>query len=461
MRTTVDSELKFDIGPDEHMPLRDSLAMGLQNVFVMTGIFVFPGILGRSFDLPPTMVAYVYGMTFIGCGITTLLMAAVFGRMPIVAGPYAGIFAALLTFGHLPGGNLGVAFGSLCVASLAWSVLCIPINGVSVVSIMSRSVRNPAMAGIIVMLVMMQIADLAFPHWLGLPGDPGFGLVNFGSGLVTAIVLMVLANSRARMVRRLALLVALAAGAIVYEAFHPIDFGLVRHSPWIVMPRLFPFGVSVDPRFCVVYFLILVAINIQTVTLMDLVGTWTGQRMTGARLSGGVLAMMLGSAVASCLGSFSNLPYPANLAMLRSTRVASRHVTIATGVILIAMGFCTKVDYIFVLLPVPVLSAAASVLFGIVFVHGIEFLGTVEWTERRLTIAGFSLMVGFGSLFVEPRVFAHMPFFVSLLLRQPIIVGVASLLVLDLLLPGRTKTPRPNSVTPVPVGAGAPHTRQG
>jgi xanthine/uracil permease len=454
----------FEIGVNARMPLKDSILMGFQNVFVMTGIFVFPGIMGRSFGLPPETVAYLYGATFIGCGLTTLLIAGLFGRMPLVAGPYAGIFTALITFGHLPGSDLGAGFGSLCVASLAWCALSIPIKGKSAVSLLAGVVRNPAIAGVIVMLVMMQIADLSFPHWLGKPDEATFPGINFAAGLATAVVLMVLTVSRVRAVRRLSLLIALAVGAAVFEAFHPIDFAQVAHSPWFVMPRLFPFGLSFNPEYCLVFFIVLVAINIQTLTLMGVVGEWAGEEMTPARLSLGVFAMMLGSALASCIGSFSNLPYPANVAMLRSTRVASRSVTIATGAILVLMGFCTKIDYIFVLLPVPVLSAAATVLFGIVFVHGVELLAKVDWTERRLTIAGFSLMIGFGSLFIEPKTLEKMPLVIGLLLRQPIIVGVTSLLLLTAFLPGRAPGARPKPKTaplPVPVSPVTSHQTRG
>jgi xanthine/uracil permease len=74
-----------------------------------------------------------------------------------------------------------------------------------------------------------------------------------------------------------------------------------------------------------------------------------------------------------------------------------------------------------------------------VFVHGIEMLAEVEWTERQLAITGFSLMLGFGSLFIDPEVFKAFPLVVSLLLKQPIIVGVASLMILSALLPGRSR----------------------
>lgn len=442
----------FDIGVNGRVPLKDAVLMGFQNVFVMTGIFVFPGIMGKSLHLPLDTVVYLYAVTFVGCGLTSLLMAVCFGRMPLVAGPYAGIFTALLVFGKTPGG-LGAAFGSLAVASLIWAVLSIPIRGVSPVSLLARLVRTPVMAGVIIMLVMMQVADLSFPHWVGKPEDHTFGVVNIASGLVTALVLMTLICTKHPMARRLALLISLIAGAALFETFAPIDFSQVARSPWLVMPRLFPFGLGFNPAACLVYFVILTAVNVQTMTLMGVVGEWTGEAMSSARLSQGVLAMMLGSAAAAAIGSFSSLPYPANVALLRSSGVASRWVTAVTGVILILMGFCTKVDYVFVLLPVPVLSAAATVLFGIVFVHGVEMLAKVDWDERSLAIAGFTLMLGFGSLFVEPKTLAAMPLFVSLLLRQPIIVGVFSLLVLSLILPGGrriTKKGPPLAAAPAP-----------
>ncbi|MEI9984184.1 MAG: solute carrier family 23 protein [Aliidongia sp.] len=439
-KTPVAAHSVFEVGFNDKVPLRDAIAMGFQNVFVMTGIFVFPGIMGRSFDLPLDTVAYLYGMTFIGCGVTSLLISMFFGRVPLVAGPYAGIFTAILTFGHLPNGDLGTAFGSLFVASLLWALLAIPIRGVSFVSLISKAIRTPAIAGVIVMLVMMQIADLALPHWLGKPGDGSFPLINFTAGLVTALVLMVLTVSQRPTVRRLSLLLALVVGAAFFEMFNPINFAAVARSPWFVRPVLFPFGASFNLEFCAIFFVVLVAVNIQTMTIMGVVGGWADEKMPPSRLSHGVLAMALGSAVASVIGSFSNIPYPANVAMLRSTGVASRYVTFATSIILILMGFCTKIDYVFVLLPVPVLSAAATVLFGMVFVHGIEMLSKVEWDRRNLTIAGFSLMVGFGCLFLEPPTLAAMPFFLSLILRQPIIVGVFSVVVLGVILPGGSRS---------------------
>ncbi len=113
----------FDVGINDSLPAGQLLVLGLQNVFGMTGMFVFPGLLGRSFNLPPEKIAYLYGMTFAVCGVITVLQSVLLLRLPIIQGPYAGSFAAILAVGHLQGGGLGAAYGSFFVASLVWCAL--------------------------------------------------------------------------------------------------------------------------------------------------------------------------------------------------------------------------------------------------------------------------------------------------------------------------------------------------
>lgn len=102
----------FDVGIHERLPLGQLVILGLQNVFGMTGMFVFPGLLGQSFHLPSEQIAYLYGMTFAVCGFITILQSVLLLRLPIIQGPYAGNFAALLAVGHLQRGGLGAAYGS-------------------------------------------------------------------------------------------------------------------------------------------------------------------------------------------------------------------------------------------------------------------------------------------------------------------------------------------------------------
>ena len=93
-----------------------------------------------------------------------------------------------------------------------------------------------------------------------------------------------------------------------------------------------------------------------------------------------------------------------------------------------------KFDMLLVLVPQPVISAAATLLFGIVFMHGVQMLGRVEWDDRKFIVAGLAMLVGLGGLFVSPEALQAMPLMVRLLIQQPVISGGLTLVILHSLL---------------------------
>ena len=185
-------------------------------------MFVFPGILGRSYGLVPQQIAYLYGMTFVVCGFVTILQSTLLLRLPIIQGPYAGSFASLLGVGHAQGSGLGGAYGSFFVAALIWCALAVPIRGSSVIGLLSRFMRPPIIGGMIVIFIMIQVSNVALPGWIGLPQSPGFPLVNFFSGAL-AIAILVAVSLWGGRFRRAAILIGLAGGTICYAIFRPVS----------------------------------------------------------------------------------------------------------------------------------------------------------------------------------------------------------------------------------------------
>lgn len=424
----------FDVGIDEKLPYSQLLLLGLQNIFGMTGMFVFPGILGRAFNLPPQQIAYLYGMTFVVCGFTTILQSALLLRLPIVQGPYAGSFASLLAVGHL-GGGLGAAYGSFFIAALIWCALTVPIRGLSVIGLLSRFLRAPLIAGMIVVFIMIQVSNVALPGWIGLPQSPGFPLVNVLTGALDVAVIIAV-SIWGGIFRRPAVLIGLAVGTICYAIFRPVSLAAVASAPFLVAPSLFPFGYALDWNLVVVFLLVLLPASIGSMALYQMVGDWGGQNVSSARMSQGVFAIGLGGVLAGLLGGFSTIVYPDNIGMLRTTRVASRYATLAAGVLLIVLGACIKFDLLLVVVPLPVLSAAATLLFGIVLMHGVHILAKVDWDDRKYIVAGLSMLVALGGMFLSPEVLGKMPLLVRLLITQPVISGGLTLVILHALLCG-------------------------
>jgi xanthine/uracil permease len=438
------AEKVFDIGIDERLSYDQLLILGLQNIFGMTGMFVFPGILGRSFNLPPEQIAYLYGMTFLVCGFVTILQSALLLRLPIIQGPYAGSFASMLAVGHL-GGGLGAAYGSFFVAALIWCVLSLPVRGFSAIGLLARFLRAPIIAGMIVIFIMIQVSNVALPGWIGLPQSPGFPAANFLAGAIAVAVLIAVSLWGGK-VRRAAILIGLAAGTICYALFRPISLAAVANAPLLVAPRVFPFGFTVETDLVIVFLLVLLPASIGSMALYQMVGDWGGQNVSASRMSQGVFAIGLGGVLAGLFGGFSTIVYPDNIGMLRTTRVGSRYATLAAGILLIVLGASIKFDLLLVVVPLPVLSAAATLLFGIVLMHGVHILAKVDWDDRKFIVAGLAMLVALGGMFISPEVLAQMPLLVRLFATQPVISGSLTLIVLHALLCG---TPPKDASTPL------------
>jgi xanthine/uracil permease len=427
------SENVFDVRIDEKLPYGQLFMLGLQNVFGMTGMFVFPGIMGRAFNLPPTQIAYLYGMTFIVCGVVTILQSVLLLRLPIIQGPYAGSFASLLAVGHLQNGGLGAAYGSFFVAALIWCVLSVPIRGVSVIGLFARFLRAPLISSMIVIFIMLQISNVALPGWIGLPQSPGFPYVNIFSGLL-AVAVLIAVSVWGGSFRRAAILIALVVGTAAYALSRPVSLAAVASAPILVTPKLFPFGFAVQTNLVIVFLLVLLPASVGSMALYQMVGEWDKQTVTPARMSQGVFAIGLGGVLAGALGGFSTIVYPDNVGMLRTTRIGSRYATLAAGVLLIVLGGCIKFDMLLVVVPLPVLSAAATVLFGIVLMHGVQMLAKVEWDDRRFIVSGLAMLVALGGMFLPPEVLNQMPLITKLIVTQPVIIGGVILVVLYSLL---------------------------
>src|ERR1700743_847644 len=110
----------LDCGFDGTVPWPRHIALSLQNMVVMAGLFLFPGVFGAAYHLSSLNIAKLYGAAFVVVGFGTLLQGLLRLNMPLVTGPWAGSLAGLLVLGKIYG--LGTAFGSLMIASVILSI---------------------------------------------------------------------------------------------------------------------------------------------------------------------------------------------------------------------------------------------------------------------------------------------------------------------------------------------------
>jgi xanthine/uracil permease len=193
----------------------------------------------------------------------------------------------------------------------------------------------------------------------------------------------------------------------------------------------------VQPDLVLMFLLVLLAASAGSMALYKTVADWVGETLSPGRMAEAVFGASIGAVIASVFGGFSTIVYPDNIGMLRTTRVGSRYATLSAGILLILLGSCVEFDMLLVAVPSPVISAAATLLFGVVFMHGVIMLAKVDWDGRSLTSAGLGFLVGLGRLFVSPDTLRAMPLLARLILQQPVISGGLTLMVLYALLRGK------------------------
>jgi xanthine/uracil permease len=430
--------------------------MTLQNIFAVTGMFLFPAVLGTSLHLPAATVAELYGATFIVTGVGTVINSAFGLRLPVVLGPWAPMLSGLVGAAKVAG--LGAAFGSMFTASLIWIVLSIPYPGFSVVSHIGRLFRAPILYGGVVLILMTSLTNVTVVNWLGAPGSAGFGKASWiGGGVALVVTLAILIFVRGP-VRSVAMLCGIAAGVIVYACLGPVSFAKVGHVPWLFDFRLFPFGFSVSPILVVLFFLLLMTSVSNSLALYNVTSEWSGAELGGRRMAWGILGQSVAAVVAAVLGSFSSTTYPSNLAIVRASRVGSRWVTVTTGIVMIVGGSILKFDAIFVSIPSNVIAAAAVILFGVLAMSAVESLSRVAWDELNFLVLGPAFMIAIGGLFVTDTTLAHFPLIVREIISQPLLDGPVLLVLLHLLI-NHVIRPRLSLAEPraeqVPVTSGA------
>jgi len=435
-RITVDAPAEhvpvFDVGIDDKVRVGSAVGLGIQNILGMAGLLIFPALIGTAFKLSTTDTAYLYGVTFMTSGLVVILQSVLLLRLPIIQGPYAGSLAALLAVGHGRGG-LGAAFGSMVVAGLIWCVIAVPLKRFGPITYLAKFVRDPIISGVLVLILATQLTSTALPNWLGTPTSPGFPWVNLLSGgVAAALVIALTLLPKGKLLRRGAVLVAVVVGTLVYALLAPTNFGAVGENLGVTVPRIFPFGFEVQADLVLIFFITLLPAIAESIATYDIVAGWGEQELSGQRVAQGVFGEVLGSTVGAVFGGMSTLAYPDNIGLLRVTKVGSRYVTLATGVILLVLGGLGPFDRLLQAVPLPVLAAAGTVLFGVLFASAIDVLSGVHWSRDNLMLAGFPFITAIGGLFVPPATLKVMPAVVQLILGQPLIIGTVLLVVLKL-----------------------------
>jgi xanthine permease len=382
---------------DERLPLVSTFAYGFQHVLSMYGgIIAVPLVVGQAAGLSPADIGVLIAAALFVGGLATLLQTLglpLLGcQLPLVQGVSFSSVATMVAI-VTGGGGLPAVFGAV-IASAA--------VGLAIAPVFSKVVRffPPVVTGTVITTIGLTLMPVA-ANWAmgGNRTAADYGSVsNLLLAAVTLVLVLVLSKVGVAAISRLSILLAVVLGTVIAVVVGKTDFSGVGNGAIVAFPTPFHLGA---PKFeiAAIIAMLIVMLVILTETMADIlaVGEIIGTRTDSKRIAAGLRADMASSLIAPVFGSFPQSAFAQNVGLVAVTKVKSRYVVAAGGLILVLLGLLPVLGRVVAAVPTAVLGGAGIVLFGTVAASGIRTLAKVEYRDNmNLIIVATS--IGFGMI---------------------------------------------------------------
>ncbi|SDE04885.1 uracil-xanthine permease family protein [Sporomusa acidovorans] len=423
----------LQVSIETKLSLAENITFGLQHLLGLTGIWLFPGIIGTVLGLMPEVVGYIVQCCFITTGIVTILQSSRFLKLPVVQGPTAAFFVAIMSAGKTLG--LGVAYGSLCVAGVIFMVLSLPFKKLGIMGRLVKYISPPIVFGSLLVIIGAQLAAYGLPGFFGHAGTAGYPGFNFAAAVVTlvAIILFMTLGGNG-ILRRGAILWGIIVGTLFCAAFGNFDTSPVAKASLLSLPQIFPWGFGVNAGIVLLMCVAFIHATGEAMGMYTLLTGWDGQKLTVDRVNRGIFTEVLGCTLGGILGGIATTSYPENIGIIRVSGIGSRFVTLTAGILALFLGFLPKIGVLIAIIPGAVLAGASALLFGVIAYSGIQMLAVVEWDELNMAVASTGFIIALGAMFMPAEILDMLPLSAKIFMSQPMLVGVVLLITLNIVI---------------------------
>ncbi|WP_417289136.1 solute carrier family 23 protein [Corynebacterium variabile] len=421
---------------DQVPPAGKLVVLSVQHLLAFyAGAVVVPLLIAGQLNLDAKTTIHLINADLFTCGIATLIQSVGFWkvgvRLPIIQGVTTTAVAPIVAIGLAVNSDGGVGvlpaiYGSIIISGI-FTFLAAPY--------FAKFIRffPPVVIGTVLAtmgLTLLSVAANDFTNYS--EGTPETKDLAY-AGLTLAIII-VMQRFFKGFLGTLSILVGLVIGTAVAFGFGDAGFDEVGTSDWVGFTTPFYFGAP--------EFVLTGAISMIIVMLITMVestgdvfaaGEIVGRRTTKDDIARALRADGLSTTLGGVMNSFPYTCFAQNVGLVRMTRVRSRWVVAAAGVLMIVIGLIPKAGAVVSAIPSPVLGAASLALFANVALVGIQTLGKVDLTDtRNATILTISMGLGMLVTF-KPGIAEVFPDWAQVFFASGVTTGSIAAIVLNLL----------------------------
>lgn len=420
----------------EKVSWKKTLIIGFQHVLTMCpGTIAVPLILASALGLNAEETAFLISANFLTSGIAILIQVLGVGKgigskYPIILGSSFAPLSPMIIIGQKYG--METLFGAVIASGIAIFILSFFMNTI-------LKLFPPVVVGTFVTLIGISLAPTAIRDLAGGEGAENFGAIpNLILGLIVLLLIILIEKYAKGIWKSMSLLIGIIVGTIVGSFFNMVDFTPIIEAKWVQTVLPFHYGIpefKIGPIIMMTIFCIINMIQcIGVFSVVDeIIGTDTENRTKERGIRGQAVAQIL-------TGAFNSVPstmFNENVSLIDLTKVKSRSVIVAAGIMAIVAGIFPKIAAVITAVPKCVLGGATLALFGVITASGISILSKLDFgANNNFKIIGTSIAIGVGSTFA-PEIFVNIPETVSMVLSNGLFMVSISAIILNLLLNGK------------------------
>ncbi|MGM0776356.1 MAG: nucleobase:cation symporter-2 family protein [Bacillota bacterium] len=404
--------------------------LGFQHVLAMyAGAVIVPLIVGPAIGLNAQQLAYLISIDLFTCGIATLLQVIGgkhFGiRLPVILGCTFTAVGPMIAIGNLQG--ITAIYGAIIASGIIVMILS---------QFMSKIMRffPPVVTGSVVAIIGVSLIPVAMNNAAGGLGSPDYGSAKNLFLAAFTLVLIILMNRFFKgYMKAISVLMSLVAGTIAAYFMGLVSFSEVSQASWFHVVQPFYFGFpTFNPSAILTMTLVAIVSMIESTGVFLALGDVCERKLDSKDIKKGLRAEGLAVVIGGIFNAFPYTSFSQNVGLVALTKVKTRNVVIAAGVILMTLGLLPKVAALTTIIPMAVLGGAMIPMFGMVISSGIRMLSAVDFSKNEnLLIVACSIGIGLGSA-VVPQIFESLPTSARLLVENGIVLGSITAILLNL-----------------------------
>lgn len=447
-RNETATETGKTIHPVDQVPSFGKLSvLGIQHVLAFyAGAVVVPLVIASGLGLDNETLIHLINADLFTCGIASIIQSAGLGpkigvKLPLIQGvtftavsPLIAIGIAATPAGADPKTGLATMYGSIIAAGLV-TFFVAPFFA-KLLRFFPPVVTGTLLTVMGITLISVSAGDIVSWGTYAAEGQDAGALTLRGLAYAFGTLVIIVAVQRIfkGFMSTISVLVGLVVMTAIAFALGDANFSDIGQSAWLGVTTPFFFGIPKFNIAAIISMLIVMAVTmVETTGDVFATGEVVGKRITPKHVANALRADGLSTLLGGVFNSFPYTCFAQNVGLVRLTRVKSRWVVTAAGIIMIILGILPKAGAVVASIPGPVIGGASLTMFANVAVVGIQTLSKVDMRDNRNAVI-VSTSIGLAMLVtLKPDLASLMPSWLHIIFGSGVTIGALTAFILNLL----------------------------